>query len=78
MHVDLSRACPQLVCKRSMSGAQPRGKVPVFAENAPTSGGTCTEEDADGDRCSYEEKRNKRVAKMKELMLPLVQASKLL
>lgn len=42
----------------------------------PTSADTCNAEDADDDRCSYEQKRDKRVAQMRELMLPLVQASK--
>ena len=59
-----------------MSRAQPRGKLQNLVENLLTTIGTCTEEDADDDRCFYEEKRDKRVAKMKEFILPLVQASK--
>lgn len=38
--------------------------------------GITAEENTDGDRCSYEELRNKRVAKMREMMLPLEVASK--
>lgn len=38
--------------------------------------GISAEEDTDGDRCSYEERRNKRVARMREMMLPLEVASK--
>jgi hypothetical protein len=37
---------------------------------------TCTEDDTDADRCSYEEQRNKRVKRMKEMMEPLVRAGK--
>lgn len=59
-----------------MMGAQPRGKREDLAEMSPTTAETCTEEEADDDRCSHEKKRDKRVAKIKELMLPLVQASK--
>lgn len=59
-----------------MSGAEPHGKLHNLAEHLPITVGTYTDEDADDDKCSYEEKRDKRVEKMKELMLPLVQASK--
>jgi hypothetical protein len=59
-----------------MSEAQPRGKLHYLAEMPPTTADTSTEEESDEHKCSYEKKRDKRVAKMKELMLPLVQASK--
>ena len=57
-----------------MSGSQPRGIPLTQAEKSPTCARTCSEEDEE-DRCSYEEQRDKRVAKMREMMLPLVQAS---
>lgn len=59
-----------------MSEAQPRGKVLHLADMPPTTADTCTEEESDDVRSSYEKKRDKRVAKLKQLMLPLVQASK--
>lgn len=58
-----------------MSGALPRGGVQDDAEMSPTTTDACTEEASDDDICSYEKRGDKRVAKMKELMLPLVQAS---
>lgn len=61
-----------------MSFAPPRGKAQWCAENTAQTTLACRDEDAHGgeDRCSYEEKRDKRVAKMKELMKPLEQASR--
>jgi len=60
----------------SVSGQQSRGRVHQLPEMSPPAADACTEEASDDDRCSYEKERDKRVAKMKELMLPLVQTSK--
>ena len=38
--------------------------------------GISAEENTDGDRCSYEERRNRRVATLREMMMPLEVASK--
>lgn len=59
-----------------MAKAQPRGTQQVYAGKAPSTAGTCPEDD-DGDRCSYEEQRDKRVANLKEAMRSLVQANKI-
>ena len=56
--------------------ASARGAQHSDAGKTATTSCTCSEEDADGDRCSYEAERDKRVAKMKQLMEPLVKASK--
>ena len=61
-----------------MSSAWPRGKPHSTVEKMPTIAHTCPPEDADGvdNMCSYEEQRDIRVEKIKELIKPLEQASK--
>lgn len=59
-----------------MSAARPRGTEDPDAKNSPGSAHDGSKSDAEDSRCSYEKQRDKRVAKMKEFMLPLVQASK--
>lgn len=59
-----------------MAETQPRAAPVSGAEILESTPRTCTEEEPDGDRCSYEEQRDKRVQKLKEVMEPLVRASK--
>ena len=58
-----------------MATGQPRATDSYHEVKGPS--GINAEEDTDGDRCSYEERRNKRVAKMRQMMLPLERASKI-
>lgn len=59
----------------SMSALKPRAERHVAAEKSPRTARTCPEADSDEERCSYEVERDKRVAKMRELLKPLVLAS---
>ena len=58
-----------------MSDMGPRVRPPSQAEKSPTTARNVSDDAEEEDRNSYEELREKRVAKMRQLMLPLVQAS---
>lgn len=57
--------------------ASARGAVLPYTGNAAPSSRTCSDEEAGGDKCSYEAERDKRVAKVRQMMEPLVKASKI-
>lgn len=59
-----------------MSAAGPRGTQDPDPVISPGRAHDGSESDAEDSRCSYEKQRDKRVARMKEFMMPLVQASK--
>ena len=58
-----------------MSAPKARVLVHSAAEKSPPNALTCPEDASEDDKCSYEEERDRRVAKMKELLKPLIQAS---
>ena len=60
----------------SMSVLSPRAEKQHVPEKSPRIARTCPADDSDDERCSYEEQRDKRVARMRELLKPLVLASK--
>ena len=59
-----------------MAVFSPRAEERRVAEKSPRNARTCPADDSDNERCSYEEERDKRVARMRELLKPLVLASK--
>ena len=61
---------------KNIDTAQLRGAHHSHAEKMPIIAGSIPGDDADEDRCSYEEQRDRRVARMRQMMEPLVQASK--
>ena len=58
----------------SMATGQPHATQILCQGKGPSS--LSAEEEEDGDRCSYEERRNKRVENLRQMMLPLERASK--
>ena len=58
-----------------MATGQPRAAQILCQGKGPSSLSNEEEED-DSDRCSYEEQRNERVEKMRQMMLPMERASK--
>lgn len=58
-----------------MATGQPRA-AQILCQGKGPSRLSNEEEEDDSDRCSYEERRNERVEKMRQMMLPMERASK--
>jgi hypothetical protein len=58
-----------------MTALQPLAERHVAAEKTHRTAQSRSGDDSDEERCSYEVERDKRVAKMRELLKPLVLAS---
>ena len=62
----------------SMDSVRSPMKPPLTADETCQNARACLdkEDDGDPDRCSYEKQRDKRVAKMKEMLRPVQKTSK--